>query len=201
MASGSDIPRVCDRPGCSRPAAARLVIDVRHLVVTVDDRLDDVGGAAQLCAKHAERIIPPRGWTVDDHFNLRPRLFQMEAEADPDPAAAPAEPTGRIRRVRKRLGADEQLLLEPGAPYELPEGYAEVPGNGSEPNNRDEHAATDRPPPEHAGSTTYPARPGDAEDPPELEPDATVNPMLARAFEHVRAQPRPGLPLPPGDGP
>lgn len=119
MTSGTDTPRVCDRPGCARPASARLVIDVRNCVVTVDAHIEERGGAAVLCEQHAERIVPPRGWEIDDQFNLRPRLFRMDQS---HAAVAPPAPAKRSRR--RLLGQEEQLLLAPGESYELPQQYA-----------------------------------------------------------------------------
>lgn len=122
MPSGPVTPRVCDRPGCAAPAAARLVIDVRNLVVSVDRKLTEVGGAAVLCARHSERIVPPRGWTIDDQRVLTPRLFPVDRPADTDAATASG---GRLKRVRKRLTPTtaEQLALAAEASYELPDGY------------------------------------------------------------------------------
>ena len=123
MPSGPVTPRVCNRPGCARPASTRLVIDVRNLVVSVDLRVDEVGGAAVLCDQHAERIVPPRGWTIDDRRILAPRLFPVDRPAPT--AGDPGEPGGRLKRVRRRLAptADEQLALAADVSYALPEAY------------------------------------------------------------------------------
>lgn len=67
----------CARPECSRVAAVRLVIDVGRRVVTMDLLVDEVGGAASLCSLHADKVIPPREWTLEDHREMVPRLFKV----------------------------------------------------------------------------------------------------------------------------
>ena len=188
MPSGATTPRVCDRPGCARPAAARLVIDVRNCVVTVDDRIHEVGGAAVLCDVHAERIVPPRGWVLDDRHNTRPRLFNVERAAER--AAEPSPAAGRLRRVRRRLSGEEQLHLEPGASYALPDAYRGVP-DGEVPD-------ADDPSPETLGAADPIDAAGavdvagdDVVSERTLAPDEVRSPLLARAFEAARSRTRP----------
>lgn len=176
MPAGAPTSRVCDRPGCARPAAARLVIDVRNCVVTVDDRIDEVGGAAVLCDLHAERIVPPRGWVLDDRHNLRPRLFNVDQPTEPSPATS-----GRLRRVKRRLSGEEQLHLEPGGSYELPDGYRGVPDgeppDADDPSPDPADAAVEEIVSERSITT--------------LAPDELRSPLLARAFDAARSRTRP----------
>ncbi|MCU1367428.1 MAG: hypothetical protein JWN39_3067, partial [Ilumatobacteraceae bacterium] len=64
-----------------------------------------------LCRRHADAMIVPRGWTLDDRREAMPRLFKV-ADA-PAPAASANHPS-RVRN-RTRLEAVE----EPDAPRQL----------------------------------------------------------------------------------
>lgn len=71
-----------------------------------------------LCKRHADSMVVPRGWTLDDRRNGGPRLFQAERFAAP--AVAPAAPA----RARSRRRSGEQLQIdgtgEIPRPAELP---------------------------------------------------------------------------------
>ncbi|MCU1398625.1 MAG: hypothetical protein JWN62_1734 [Acidimicrobiales bacterium] len=64
-----------------------------------------------LCRRHADAMIVPRGWTLDDRREAMPRLFKV-ADA-PAPAASANHPS-RVRN-RTRLAAVD----EPNAPRQL----------------------------------------------------------------------------------
>jgi len=60
--------RTCSRIGCSVPASTTALvryaareIELRPLVDEVDPHL------VELCAEHAARLTPPRGWTIAGH--------------------------------------------------------------------------------------------------------------------------------------
>jgi hypothetical protein len=80
--------------------------DPDRLLVWLAPREPDSDGlrAGALCRRHAESLVVPRGWTLDDRREPAPRLF---------PAAAPAPMTGdgRSRRRPRREPAGEQLAL------------------------------------------------------------------------------------------
>jgi hypothetical protein len=78
--------------------------------------------AGSLCLRHADAMVVPRGWTLDDRRDTAPRLFR--------PAPLPAEEVERPRRPRpKRPPNDSQLALAPD-PIEPPDAptVAEVSG-------------------------------------------------------------------------
>jgi hypothetical protein len=58
----------CLRPGCDRPAAARLSYDAVSCELWLDDV--EVPGPRsriqELCEFHADRLTVPRGWVVTD---------------------------------------------------------------------------------------------------------------------------------------
>lgn len=86
--------RLCARPGCSNVAAMAYGFDADRLLVwlTSRDPHDDPLTAGALCTRHADAMVVPQGWTLED------RRGQVPGRA----AATP-------RRVRPR---SEQLVLD-----------------------------------------------------------------------------------------
>lgn len=59
-------PRLCAHPGCGAPAAAVLTFQYATRTVWLFDQGDPDPAAIDLCARHADRLRPPRGWTGHD---------------------------------------------------------------------------------------------------------------------------------------
>ena len=59
-------PRLCARPGCGAPATAVLTFQYATRTVWLLDPGDDDPSAIPLCARHADGLIPPLGWTAHD---------------------------------------------------------------------------------------------------------------------------------------
>jgi hypothetical protein len=98
--------RLCERPGCSQPADVIYGIDADHLTVWIEPFDGTVAyRAGVLCRRHADAMVVPLGWMLDDRRETVPRLFK------PREAAAPARV--RPRRVRSH-GRDETGQLELG---------------------------------------------------------------------------------------
>lgn len=99
--------RLCERPGCSDVAAMAFGFDVDRLLVWLAPREPDSDPlrAGALCKRHADAMVVPRGWTLDDRREPGPRLFRpADADAPPGPS--------RSRRVRPDAdAAAEQLAL------------------------------------------------------------------------------------------
>jgi hypothetical protein len=125
--------RLCERPGCSDVAAMAYGFDVDRLLVWLaprDPDGDDPMRAGSLCKRHADAMVVPRGWTLDDRREPTPRLFRS-----PPPVSEPA-PSSRTRTRRARSAdaesaATEQLALDdeprPGE-HEAAPTVAEVTG-------------------------------------------------------------------------
>lgn len=120
--------RLCERPGCSAPAEVAYGFDADHLAVWLD--LPSAPGAARagaLCRRHADAMVVPRDWTLDDRREPVPQLFRPPRRAALDDGgevhrpvpgeAAAAEPR---RRRRRRPAADDtgQLAFDALAPVE-----------------------------------------------------------------------------------
>jgi hypothetical protein len=104
--------KLCERPGCSDVAAMAYGFDVDRLLVWLAPRDPDGDPlrAGSLCKRHADAMVVPRGWTLDDRRETAPRLFRPPAEE----AAAPAPPK-RKRRPRAKT-APTPPAVEPTEP-------------------------------------------------------------------------------------
>lgn len=115
--------RLCERPGCSEPAGIAYGFDARARLVWLALRVgDDEYRSGVLCRRHADAMVVPIGWVLDDRRENRPRLFRA-APVDPDDAPRPA-PAKQIRRKRAAPPPADELPLagaraaEPAAPPE-----------------------------------------------------------------------------------
>ncbi len=88
--------RLCGRPGCSDVASVAYGMRAEDLVFWLD-RLPEQpeDNAAVLCRRHADTMVVPRGWTLDDLRDPDLHLFRP-----PLPAPLPA-PTRRTRTPRR----------------------------------------------------------------------------------------------------
>jgi hypothetical protein len=70
------VRQTCERVGCSGAASVAYGIDIGTLVVWLEFASPDSPHHLNvLCDKHAERLILPRGWSVDDRREGTSRLF------------------------------------------------------------------------------------------------------------------------------
>lgn len=85
--------RLCERPGCSQPAEVIYGIDADHLTVWIEPFDGAVGyRAGVLCRRHADAMVVPLGWMLDDRREEVPRLFT--------PRGTP--PPARVKQKRSR---------------------------------------------------------------------------------------------------
>ena len=61
-----------------------------------------------LCRRHADAMVVPRGWTLDDRREAQPRLFKPRSTA----SGATVAPTARRRRHRHDDLDGEQLQID-----------------------------------------------------------------------------------------
>ncbi len=99
--------RLCGRPGCSDGASVAYGMRAADLVFWLDALPSDPGDdVAVLCRRHADSMVVPRGWTLDDLRDPDLHLFRP-----PQPLPPPAP---RARIARPALDPDatgEQLRL------------------------------------------------------------------------------------------
>ena len=97
--------RICERPTCSQPADVTYGIDPYELVVTLEAFVVERSRrAGVLCRDHADSMVVPNGWTLDDRREVAPRLFQSRESVK-------VKPRRRIRRRRLTDDDTGQLRL------------------------------------------------------------------------------------------
>jgi hypothetical protein len=98
--------RLCERPGCSTPADVAYGFDAEALSVWLDGFHAAQGArSGVLCRRHADAMVVPLGWMLDDRREPVPRLFRSPAEV--------VDATPVRRRSRHRAGDDTlQLRLD-----------------------------------------------------------------------------------------
>lgn len=101
--------KLCERPGCSEPGAAAYGMVPEDLLFWIaplhEAPADDPN---VLCRRHADAMVVPRGWTLDDRREAQPRLFKPR----PAPNAPVAPPPSRRRRHHHDDAAGEQLIID-----------------------------------------------------------------------------------------
>jgi hypothetical protein len=98
--------RLCERPGCSDRASVAYGMRPEDLVFWLDvlrEHSDQAGGV--LCRRHADSMVMPRGWTLDDLRDPDLHLFRP-------PPPAPRPRVVRSHRARMDDATGEQLRLD-----------------------------------------------------------------------------------------
>ena len=95
------------RPGCDRPAVARLSYDPITCSVWLDDVAERAGRSQEICALHAERLTVPRGWGLSDRRADQAPMFATAAE----PGRADTAPKRRRRRSSGTEASAQTLAL------------------------------------------------------------------------------------------
>ncbi len=110
--------RLCERPGCSDVASVAYGMRPEDLVFWLDVLREDADDSVGvLCRRHADAMIVPRNWTLDDLRDPDLRLFRP-------PPADPTGPLARRRSAPRRSDDTEQLELvasDDGRAAEAPE--------------------------------------------------------------------------------
>ncbi len=66
----------CERPGCSAPAEVLYGFDPVQLLLWLEKGpMPDGSRANALCRRHADALVVPKGWSIDDRRESAPRLF------------------------------------------------------------------------------------------------------------------------------
>lgn len=100
--------RLCERPGCSEPGAAAYGMVPEELLFWIAPLNDvPVDEHNVLCRRHADAMVVPRSWTLDDRREPVPRLFT------PPRTAAAAAPRSSARRPKPSAAeVGEQLQID-----------------------------------------------------------------------------------------
>jgi hypothetical protein len=177
------VARLCGRPGCSEVGVVAYGMVPEDLLFWLAPIADaPVSEPSLLCGRHADAMVVPRGWTLDDRREHALRLFKPRPVSRP-----PAVPSRPVRRSRHEGSQPEQLqidgtgeIVRPVVPDEPPHDGGRAPDSPSDQLD----AAPD------AG------RSGSAWEP-EFDHDDDLNgllevssPLLARAFRGTGRPPR-----------
>ena len=88
--------RLCERPGCSDVAAMAYGFDADRLLVWLAPREPDGDPlrSGSLCKRHADAMVVPLGWTLDDRRDPTPRLFRTGTTGATAPASTRSRTSG-----------------------------------------------------------------------------------------------------------
>jgi hypothetical protein len=89
-----DRPRLCARPGCGGAATATLSFQYGTREVWLDDLGAREPSTIDLCARHADRLAAPKGWTGHDRRAATERAAAERAAAEherPRTAGSPGD--------------------------------------------------------------------------------------------------------------
>jgi len=108
------VRRLCERPGCAAPAEVSYGIDNAQLLVWLDNsHVPEREHAGRLCRRHANALVVPRGWTVDDRRQPIPQLFrELERSLDPDGRGQIASRNAK-KKTRKSRAPTEVVAQVP----------------------------------------------------------------------------------------
>lgn len=101
--------RLCERPGCSNVAAIAYGFDADRLLVWLAVRDPDADPllAGALCTRHADAMVVPQAWTLDDRREATPRLFRPRASRGaPPPPARTRKAAAAATAAVPKLGLD-----------------------------------------------------------------------------------------------
>ena len=73
--------RLCSKPGCHNPASALLGYDYSSRMALLEDALESEVSPHlyALCPSCADRLIPPRGWLLEDRRCVPPLFLASDS--------------------------------------------------------------------------------------------------------------------------
>ena len=73
----------CERPSCKELAIAAYFLDSSELLITLENYVPVDGMQVNgLCRRHADALVVPRGWRIEDKRENVPRLFPVTPPAE-----------------------------------------------------------------------------------------------------------------------
>lgn len=156
-------------------ARARFSFDSLNRLIILDRKLDEWGGSGVLCQDHADRLVVPRGWALDDRRVAEPTLFPT-TKFETGGRLSPLARTAR-RLVNPEAHPSTPLPLDGGDTYSLPDGYVD---------RFEEALSTPLP-----GMDTAPHRSGRHYDDGSGPGDDADTPLLNKAFDAEESRARP----------
>ena len=100
--------RLCERPGCGAPAQVSYGMDKVNLVVWIDNAaIPEREHAGRLCRRHADALVVPRDWSIDDRRQEKPLLFRQL----PDETSGSSRP--KVKRSSPKVRENTGSMLRP----------------------------------------------------------------------------------------
>ena len=115
------------RPGCDRPAAARVAFDPVALQLRLDPLARRSAPVQELCEFHVERLTVPRGWSATDR---RPGVVADVVPGSPGLSVVDAAPSSTPvpeSEAEPEPEPEPESESEPDAPIDAGEPMAEPP--------------------------------------------------------------------------
>ena len=115
------------RPGCDRPAAARVAFDPVALQLWLDPLARRSAPVQELCEFHVERLTVPRGWSATDR---RPGVVADVVPGSPGLSVVDAAPSSTPvpePEAESEPEPEPEAESEPDAPIDAGEPMAEPP--------------------------------------------------------------------------
>jgi hypothetical protein len=119
--------RHCERPGCSNPASVLYGIVLGEQLVWLEaGDADGPHDAGVLCKRHADALVVPRGWFVDDRRQPIPKLFRDPIGEEPTQRAK-SNPAPRRKVVEPEVPSLFDAPIDPEEPEaDLPQPALEM---------------------------------------------------------------------------
>ena len=94
----------CERPGCKELAIAAYYLDSAELLMTLENFVPVDGMRVNgLCRRHADALVVPRGWRIEDKRENVPRLFPVTPITDRPKAKEAAAKKSEPKKNRAKL--------------------------------------------------------------------------------------------------
>ena len=91
----------CERPSCRELAVAAYFLDSSELLMTLENYVPVDGMQVNgLCRRHADALVVPRGWRIEDKRENVPRLFPVTPTAEKPKATAAKKSETKKDRVK-----------------------------------------------------------------------------------------------------
>jgi hypothetical protein len=98
------VAKQCERPGCKEPAVAAYFLDSAELLMTLENYVPVEGMRVNgLCRRHADALVVPRGWRIEDKRENVPRLFPVSPPPDKPKAKDAAAKKSDSKKNRAKL--------------------------------------------------------------------------------------------------
>lgn len=106
--------RHCERPACSGQAVVAYVIDPSKLLVSIDAPIpSDSSRMNVLCRRHADSLVVPKGWTINDNREKKQRLFSSPVTQKIEKMVLDLRLNNEVNQKKRPKKRPKKRLLKP----------------------------------------------------------------------------------------